>query len=311
MADSATAKRPTSKVTGADEGKKACVLPTAVNVDKWIQENEKFFTPPVCNKLMHGQGQLKIMFVGGPNVRRDFHINQGAELFYQIKGDMCLRIMEQGTPKDIIIKEGEVFVLPGSIPHSPQRFENTVGLVIERERLDTETDGLRYYRQSELTQPLWEKWFHCHDLGVQLGPVIKEYFASTEHSTDTPSETSVAAKAPVTIDVTTKAGAPFCLDQWLSDNAGPDVAKAALFSDGEFKVDVLGTGEHQQECLHNRQVWVWQKTGQCTVRSGDDERVIAAGDSLLIDQDTKFAILVGEQAMTLLFRMEPMTASSV
>jgi len=39
-----------------------------------------------------------------------------------------------------------VFVLPSRVQHSPQRKEDTVGLVIERERLPEETDGLRYDR---------------------------------------------------------------------------------------------------------------------------------------------------------------------
>ena len=70
-------------------------------------------------------------------------IIEGEELFYMRRGDMCLKILQNGKFKDVHIKEGQVFLLPGRIPHSPQRNENTVGLVIERERLKTETDGLR------------------------------------------------------------------------------------------------------------------------------------------------------------------------
>ena len=55
------------------------------NTSKWIKENETSFLPPVCNKLMHNV-QLVIMFVGGPNNREDYHIEEGEELFYQIKG---------------------------------------------------------------------------------------------------------------------------------------------------------------------------------------------------------------------------------
>ncbi|NXX61722.1 3HAO dioxygenase, partial [Scopus umbretta] len=143
-----------------------------VNVRKWIEENKAAFLPPVCNKLMH-RHQLNVMFVGGPNERKDYHIEEGEELFYQVEGDMCLKIIENGKKKDIVIREGEMFLLPARIPHSPQRYTDTVGLVIERERLKTETDGLRYY-VGESTNVLFEKWFHCEDLGTQLKPIIQE-----------------------------------------------------------------------------------------------------------------------------------------
>ena len=67
-----------------------------INIPEWITRNEPSFVPPVCNKLMHGDGQLKIMFIGGPNVRKDYHIEEGEELFYQIRGDMVLKIIEKG-----------------------------------------------------------------------------------------------------------------------------------------------------------------------------------------------------------------------
>ncbi|XP_034620357.1 3-hydroxyanthranilate 3,4-dioxygenase isoform X3 [Trachemys scripta elegans] len=155
-----------------------------VNVRKWIEENKAAFLPPVCNKLMHCQ-KLNVMFVGGPNQRKDYHIEEGEELFYQVEGDMCLKIIENGNHRDIHIREGEMFLLPARIPHSPQRYANTVGLVIERKRLNTETDGLRYY-VGESTNVLFERWFHCEDLGTQLIPIIQEFFSSTQYHTGKP-----------------------------------------------------------------------------------------------------------------------------
>ena len=78
----------------------------------------------------------------GPNGRTDYHVNQGEEFFYQIEGDITLKVVEENELKDIKIKQGEIFLLPGGIPHSPQRPENTVGLVIERKRRENELDGL-------------------------------------------------------------------------------------------------------------------------------------------------------------------------
>ena len=56
----------------------------------------------------YGAGQLKVMFIGGPNVRKDYHMEEGEEIFYQVKGDMVLKIVEMGVHKDVLIKEGEV-----------------------------------------------------------------------------------------------------------------------------------------------------------------------------------------------------------
>lgn len=155
-----------------------------MNVETWIAENQNAFLPPVCNKLMHFS-QLNIMFVGGPNTRKDYHIEEGEELFFQLKGDMCLKVIENGKHKDVHIKEGEMFLLPARIPHSPQRQANTVGLVVERRRLLTETDCLRYYVENT-TDILFEKWFYCQDLGTQLVPVIKEFMASKQCKTGQP-----------------------------------------------------------------------------------------------------------------------------
>ena len=87
------------------------------------------------------------MFVGGPNVREDFHCQEGEELFWQMKGDMLLVIEEAGKQKEIPIREGEIFLLPGKIPHSPRRpVAGSIGLVIERRRVEgLEMDALRYY----------------------------------------------------------------------------------------------------------------------------------------------------------------------
>ncbi|KAJ1480479.1 3-hydroxyanthranilic acid dioxygenase, partial [Baffinella frigidus] len=90
------------------------------------------------------------MFVGGPNSRTDFHVEQGAELFLQLRGCMQLPTIQAGklkvvsTPaghlfagklKVVSIPAGHLFVLPGRVPHSPQRpEEGSLGMVIERER---------------------------------------------------------------------------------------------------------------------------------------------------------------------------------
>ncbi|GFY48585.1 3-hydroxyanthranilate 3,4-dioxygenase [Trichonephila inaurata madagascariensis] len=101
-----------------------------------------------------------------------------------LKGDMRLVVSERGKFRDIKIREGEVFLLPARIPHSPQRISDTIGLVIERERSWQEQDCLRYY-VDDSDEILYEKWFHCENL-EELGPLIKEYFNSEAYKTGKP-----------------------------------------------------------------------------------------------------------------------------
>jgi 3-hydroxyanthranilate 3,4-dioxygenase len=91
-------------------------------------------SPPVNNHCLYTSEDFTIMSVGGPNARTDYHINPTDEFFYQYKGDMILKIVENGVFRDVAIKEGDMFLLPRDIPHNPVRFADTVGIVIERQR---------------------------------------------------------------------------------------------------------------------------------------------------------------------------------
>ena len=120
------------------------------NLHKWIAEHQDKLRPPVCNQQVFEDGDFIIMVVGGPNQRQDYHDDPGEEFFYQLKGDMILRVMTEGKPKEVRIKEGDVFLLPAHIHHSPQRFADTLGIVIERKRRPDEYDSFLWYCE------------HCH-----------------------------------------------------------------------------------------------------------------------------------------------------
>lgn len=158
---------------------------TSINLFKWLEENRSMLKPPVGNHLLYGDGQLKVMIIAGPNERLDYHVNQGEELYYQVEGQMELKIKEKGEFKSIPIQQDQFFILPGGIPHSPQRFPNSIGIVIERERKREELDGLRWYTKE---QTLYEEWFHCTDLGSQLVPVIERFKASKAFATQQPQQ---------------------------------------------------------------------------------------------------------------------------
>lgn len=260
-----------------------------INIDEWIEKNKSSFLPPVCNKLMHGSGQLKVMFIGGPNQRKDYHIEEGEEFFFQLKGDMCLKIVEKNQHKDVDIHEGECYLHPSRIPHSPQRFENTVGLVIERERSKDESDGLRYYVDGTV-DPLWEEWFHCYDLGTQLGPVIKKFFASDEYKTGKPPQGKVFPPPPVKIDVTTTTDKPFSLKKWIADNTVEIENKGSkqLFGNGEFKILVWGKGDWTAE--NPGETFLWQLEGESEIVCDRGSGKMTKGSSVLIKAAEKFTI---------------------
>ncbi len=122
------------------------------------------------------------MLVGGPNNRKDYHVNEGEEFFYQLEGNMILRIMGNEKPKDILINEGEIFLLSPKTPHSPQRFENTVGLVVERKRIDSELDGFQWYCDSCNTI-LYETFVPLTDIVKQLPPIFDSFWENTKART--------------------------------------------------------------------------------------------------------------------------------
>jgi 3-hydroxyanthranilate 3,4-dioxygenase len=150
------------------------------NLKGWIDDNRDLLKPPVGNKNLYREaGDFIVMVVGGPNARKDYHYNESEELFYQIEGDITVRIQEDGQAKDIQIKEGEMFLLPAGIPHSPMRGENTVGLVIERVRKGTDLmDGLFWFCE-KCNTPLHSYKFKLENIEKDFIPRFKEFYGST------------------------------------------------------------------------------------------------------------------------------------
>jgi 3-hydroxyanthranilate 3,4-dioxygenase len=144
-----------------------------LNLHRWIEEHRHLLQPPVGNAMIWNS-QFMVMVVGGPNQRADFHVNPGEEFFFQVEGDIVLRVIEGGRPREIPIRQGEMFLLPGNIPHSPQRPAGTVGLVIEHRRAADANDHLRWYCP-HCGAVLHDAEFHLVDLGKQLKPLIEEF----------------------------------------------------------------------------------------------------------------------------------------
>ena len=152
------------------------------NLKNWIEENRSLLKPPVGNKCVYVNAEdFIVMIVGGPNARKDYHYNETEELYYQLEGDIVVKIIDDGEFKDIHIKEGDMFLLPPQTPHSPQRGPNTVGLVIEKVR-KAEEDGFMWFCES-CGNKLWEKKLVVTDIVSQLPPVMNEYWNDTAHRT--------------------------------------------------------------------------------------------------------------------------------
>ena len=149
-----------------------------INFKSWIEENRHLLKPPVGNKVVYEDTEFIIMVVGGPNTRKDYHIDEGEEFFYQLEGGMILRIMKHGKPEDIKINQGDIFLLPPKVPHSPQRFENTVGLVVERKRRKGELDAFQWYCD-ECNELLYEEYFQLTDIVKQLPPIFEGFWNNT------------------------------------------------------------------------------------------------------------------------------------
>ncbi len=150
------------------------------NLQEWIENNRDILKPPVGNKnLYHDAGDYIVMIVGGPNARKDYHFNETEELFFQLEGDINVRIQEDGKAVDIPIREGEMFLLPARVPHSPMRGEGTVGLVIERKREAGHKDGLMWFCD-ECNSRLHDTYFHLTNIEKDFLPRFKEFYTSEE-----------------------------------------------------------------------------------------------------------------------------------
>lgn len=153
-------------------------LPLPFNLKTWIDENRDALRPPVCNKQMFVGSEFIVQIVGGPNSRSDYHYDVGPELFYQIEGEMLLKTVQGHERQDIPIRAGEIFLLPPGVPHSPQRFANTVGLVVERQRRPDELDGFMWFCE-KCNHKLYEEFLHVADIVRDLPPVFERFYADS------------------------------------------------------------------------------------------------------------------------------------
>jgi 3-hydroxyanthranilate 3,4-dioxygenase len=118
----------------------------AFDFKQWINEHQHLLKPPVGNRQIWENADLMVTVVGGPNQRTDYHDDPVEEFFYQLRGNMVLKVVDDGKFYDVPIREGDIFLLPPHVRHSPQRpQEGSVGLVIEPKRQPGELDAFEWY----------------------------------------------------------------------------------------------------------------------------------------------------------------------
>jgi len=156
----------------------------AINFQAWIEQHRHLLKPPVANKEMFvDAGDFIVMVVGGPNRRHDYHDDPREELFYQVQGDMFLNLMTPDGPKQQWVREGEMFLLPAHVRHSPQRpQEGSIGLVVELKRAPGEIDGFEWYCPSCSTL-LHRVEVGLKDIVKDLPPLYEAFHASQEKRT--------------------------------------------------------------------------------------------------------------------------------
>ncbi|MCP3902603.1 MAG: 3-hydroxyanthranilate 3,4-dioxygenase [Planctomycetes bacterium] len=153
-----------------------------MNFQAWVEENKHLMKPPVGNRYLYDGSDFFVMVIAGPNARNDFHITDSEEFFFQIKGDVVVRIREDGQIKDVPIREGETFFIPGGVPHSPQRGPNTLGMVVERRRPAGETEHVVFYCEA-CGELVHDMEFDCKDIVEHFAEAMEEFWADEELST--------------------------------------------------------------------------------------------------------------------------------
>lgn len=157
---------------------------SAFNFAQWIDRHQDRLRPPVGNQQVFLETEdLIVQVVGGPNARTDFHDDPYEEFFYQLRGNMVLRIMDDGRPRDVPVREGEIVLLPGHVRHSPQRPEaGSVGLVVEKIRPNGVLDAFEWFCLSCHSR-VHRVELQLKNIVSDLPPLFEAFYSSIERRT--------------------------------------------------------------------------------------------------------------------------------
>ena len=96
---------------------------------------------------------------------------------------MILKIIDtKGEQIEVHINEGDIYLLPSKVPHSPQRKENTVGLVIEYPRSIGMLDALEWYCEGCGNQ-LYREEFALDNIETDMPIIFDNYYSDAQKCT--------------------------------------------------------------------------------------------------------------------------------
>ena len=151
-----------------------------LNLGAWVEKYLPQSLGFVGNKEVFKGSDFIFQIIKGPNARNDFHIDPFDEIFYQIKGHIFVHFMDENSKEQKVrINEGEVFILPKTVPHSPRRPPDSVGLVIERPRKQNELDGAAWFC-GKCGNLLHKVEFWLADIEVGIKETIQTFNANLE-----------------------------------------------------------------------------------------------------------------------------------
>jgi 3-hydroxyanthranilate 3,4-dioxygenase len=154
-----------------------------IRFDGWIEEHRHLLRPPVGNKQLHDEARdIIVMVVGGPNERVDYHVDPYEEWFHQIKGDIHVHLITDDGPRTVRIREGESWLLPAGVPHSPQRpQEGSIGLVVEMVRKPGTLEKFQWYAHDAQggARLVHEVELQVTDIAADLPPVFADFYENT------------------------------------------------------------------------------------------------------------------------------------
>ena len=110
------------------------------NLKQWIDENRGDWGQ---RRVIWQDSDFIAFVTRGPNRRKDFHINPGDEIFYQLEGDLNLHYIKDNKRELATLQAGDIFLLPKNTPHSPRRADGSWTYVVERQRGKEQRDGNR------------------------------------------------------------------------------------------------------------------------------------------------------------------------